>query len=115
MGRKRTTTDEQKKEQNRIRCRRWKERHGQRAKDLVRNRAFIKLGWNLESYKIAFEEQGGVCGICGRRVEGKNLDSDHKHTEPPKPRGLLCNACNQLLGNAKDSVSILEAAVEYLK
>jgi len=30
-------------------------------------------------------------------------------------RGLLCWNCNALLGNAKDSAGVLEAAIAYLK
>ena len=82
--------------------------------DVVRNNTLKKNGWTLEIYDLVFKAQNGVCAICRKTVEG-NLRSDHKHIEPPKPRGLLCDACNLLFGHAKDKPSILEAAAAYLR
>jgi hypothetical protein len=82
--------------------------------DIVRNNTLMKNGWTLEKYEAAFKEQNGVCDICNRRIEG-NLRADHKHGDPPKPRGLLCDSCNLLLGHAKDSPIVLEAAAAYLR
>lgn len=43
-----------------------------------------------------------------------DLHVDHDH-ETGLIRGLLCHHCNTLLGHAKDSVDVLEAAIVYLK
>lgn len=82
----------------------------------------------LETYGITEEEyaallaaQGGVCAICkGKR--GYNLDVDHDHEKErqghsPREciRGLLCKTCNRrLLPAAKDRVTLLNAAIDYL-
>ena len=42
------------------------------------------------------------------------LSVDHHHATG-QMRGLLCNHCNVGLGNFKEDVSYLEAAIEYLK
>ena len=39
---------------------------------------------------------------------------DHDHTTG-EVRGVLCDKCNRLLGSAKDDISILQSAIDYLK
>ena len=64
--------------------------------------------------------QDGKCAICNNpetsMLHGKvrDLSVDHCH-DTGKIRGLLCNACNHILGEAKDKVEILLSAAEYLK
>lgn len=80
-------------------------------------------GWTKESYASAKLAQEGRCAICGevpvpqliRGVLYEPLCADHEHSDPPKPRGLLCGECNMGLGKFKDSVELLERAVVYLK
>lgn len=64
-------------------------------------------------YDKLLEAQGGRCAICGSmRKYRLNVDHDHKTGEV---RGLLCRLCNgRLLTAARDSVDILEAAIDYL-
>jgi len=63
--------------------------------------------------------QNHCCEICGENVEncekgsGNRLAVDHCHNTN-KVRGLLCSACNILLGKAKDNISILQSAINYL-
>ena len=38
---------------------------------------------------------------------------DHNH-DTGEVRGVLCSACNSLIGYAKDSIETLEEAVRYL-
>lgn len=61
-------------------------------------------------------EQHGMCAICGRplAVDSKNTHADHDHTTG-RVRGLLCNQCNVLLGQAEDNIARLHAAIEYLR
>jgi hypothetical protein len=68
------------------------------------------------------ELQKGTCAIC-RKPEVvmdkkvgrlRNLAVDHCHGKG-HVRGLLCQGCNQGLGNFKDSPEILLAAIKYLE
>jgi hypothetical protein len=61
-----------------------------------------------------------VCDICGERETAldrfknpKVLAHDHDHATGMW-RGYLCQRCNHLLGNARDSIDVLEAAIRYL-
>lgn len=44
----------------------------------------------------------------------ESLYVDHCH-DTMKVRALLCQFCNQGIGQFKENVSILESAIEYLK
>ena len=50
------------------------------------------------------------CAICGDKT---NLVVDHSHTKK-KIRGMLCNRCNQGLGQFRDDPELLEFARIYL-
>lgn len=68
-------------------------------------------------YDRMLSEQGGQCGICPASKPGGNsarFHVDHCHASG-KVRGLLCSRCNQMLGQAHDDVTILSAAILYLK
>lgn len=57
-----------------------------------------KFGITLEQYDEMFENQNGVCAICGLvDATGRRLAVDHNH-ETGKIRGLLCVGCNARLG-----------------
>ncbi len=58
------------------------------------------------------EAQDGRCGICGEQP-GHTLCVDHDHVTG-RVRGLLCRECNHMLGNARDNIATLHAAVSYL-
>lgn len=72
-----------------------------------------------EWYDAAVEAQGGVCVICGqpetvmRFGKLKLLAVDHNHAG--KPRGLLCQGCNQGIGHLGKDLGRMEAAAEYLE
>ena len=80
-----------------------------------------KFGISQEQYDEMLQRQGGVCAICGeeeRRLHPKTqeqqmLSVDHCH-ETNQIRGLLCADCNFMLGNAKDNISTLAKAIQYL-
>lgn len=84
-------------------------------------------------YEALRSEQEYRCAICGDHedeiafvlggrprkdgkpsAEGKKLVIDHCHTTG-RVRGLLCNACNTLLGKASERPEVLIAAAAYLK
>ncbi len=69
-------------------------------------------GITLEAYNEMLEAQGGVCAIC-QSESNRMLDTDHCH-ETGEVRGLLCNGCNQGLGQFKDSPKRLQNAIDYL-
>lgn len=57
----------------------------------------------------------GLCGICEKRGTKKRpLHIDHCHRSK-KPRGALCGSCNIGIGHLRDDVSLLKAAISYLR
>jgi len=76
-----------------------------------------KYGITLDTYNSMYESQNGKCAICEGSFESgsrRGLVIDHCHTEG-NVRRLLCRQCNTGLGQFKDSVSLLEKAIKYLK
>ena len=72
-------------------------------------------GITWADYEKMFASQHGVCAICKSPPKKRRLSVDHCH-QTGRIRGLLCDPCNHiLLGAAKDSLSKLQAAIEYLK
>jgi len=94
-----------------------------KGKQALKN-AYLKkqYGITLDEYDPMLEQQKGVCAICGEKET--NLDTrtgrifelavDHCH-ETGKVRGLLCTKCNTGLGAFKDSVELLNKAINYLQ
>lgn len=82
-----------------------------RREDLMKN-----YGLSLEEYEQMHIRQAGKCKICG--LHESNLDTrlhvDHDHVKQ-HVRGLLCRACNFLIGLAKDDIEILSQAILYLQ
>lgn len=77
----------------------------------------VKYGLELEVYEKMYSEQNKLCLICQQPEPcSRNtfLAVDHCH-ETNKIRGLLCSNCNRGLGLFKDSVEILQNAINYLK
>lgn len=73
-----------------------------------------KYGLTLAAWDALFNGQGRCCAVCKTLIVTKRgwfTDHDHK---TGKLRGVLCHHCNLLLGNAKDDIAILAAAIEYL-
>lgn len=58
-----------------------------------------------------YAKQDGRCAICRQEMPSPVIDHDH---ETGMVRGLLCRACNLLLGAARDDVVVLRRAVGYL-
>lgn len=84
------------------------------------NKITYRYGITSTEYQERCEEQSNRCAICFKTPEeskGRSktkLVVDHCH-ETNKVRGLLCSACNSALGLLGDDVSVLEAAVNYIK
>ena len=61
-----------------------------------------------------FDNQGGVCAICGNKERNnRNLSVDHNH-DTGKVRGLLCELCNRKLGTMEDGM-FYKKALKYLE
>ena len=89
-----------------------------------RQRSFRwRYGITLDERDQMLAAQGGRCAICGA-VEpgGQGWCTDHDHACCPQKsrscgeciRGILCFACNVMLGCVRDNPATLSAAVEYL-
>jgi hypothetical protein len=94
----------------------WRCLTAKREKDKWHNGAW-RSTWFLPQLK----RQDYKCGICQVPI-GASAHEDHDHSCcPDSPgcekcrRGLLCAACNLGLGNFKDDVEVLQAAVVYLE
>jgi hypothetical protein len=72
-------------------------------------------GASIENYKEMQTQQGHMCKICKTHESNlkRKLFIDHCH-ETGKVRGLLCQYCNTMLGNAKDNMLVLQSAINYL-
>ena len=75
-----------------------------------------RYGITPEEYQALSDAQNGLCRICQGPPQGrwKRLHVDHDHATG-KVRGLLCHWCNNMLGHAKDSPTVLQAAIAYLQ
>lgn len=83
-----------------------------------------KHGISYDDYLKMYNDQDGKCKICLSEEKSyrSRLSIDHDHSCCPGEgscgkciRGLLCSNCNMFLGNAKDSIEILQAAIHYLQ
>jgi hypothetical protein len=79
-------------------------RYGRSDKDkATRRRCQLRLRYGItpEQYDFMLQEQGGVCKICKEEDKnGTRLAVDHCH-ETGAVRGLLCLACNNMLGQVE--------------
>jgi len=84
--------------------------------DIREYRLLKKYGINNEQYNSLIKKQNNKCAICNTQDNNfrKKLSVDHDH-KTGKIRGLLCYKCNLILGNANDSIEILNKAKKYLK
>jgi len=91
----------------------WDKVYKVRNKDKLRiRRNCYKYGLTEDQYKQLFLQQENKCAICGKIYDMLCVDHDHKTN---KVRGLLCNQCNLILGNAGDNKEILGNAIKYLE
>lgn len=89
----------------------------------------VRHRMTVEQYDELLAFQGGVCYICQRaRGVSRRLAVDHDHAlararcgHPHEEsceqcwRGLLCSACNDVLGHARDDPQYFSRARLYLK
>ncbi len=78
-----------------------------------------EYGITMDDYIKMRDAQGGVCAVCGNHETKKcggivqPLSVDHDHSSN-KIRGLLCDACNVMIGRARDDPAVLRNAAKYL-
>lgn len=79
-----------------------------------------RYGMTREQVEAMHAAQGKACAICEKPIpltgesRTKLAVVDHCHSSG-KVRGLLCQPCNMLLGNASDRPEVLRAAITYLE
>jgi hypothetical protein len=99
-------------------CKNAKERALNKTNPLRKRAELIKsrFGITLDQYNELFVKQSGCCGICKEPQSNfsKSFAVDHNH-KTNQIRGLLCDNCNRALGQFKDSDTILENALSYIK
>lgn len=89
-----------------------KHRLSQKCKDTTtKYRLATKYGLTLDQYTAAYTAQNGMCKICNTKFESLAVDHDHITN---RVRGLLCIQCNLILGNARDNITTLVNAIQYL-
>lgn len=77
-----------------------------------------RYGIEKEHFEALLERCGWKCESCSKELQrnsqrnGPCVDHDH---ETGNVRGILCHSCNRALGLLKDSTSIIQKLLEYLK
>lgn len=75
-------------------------------------RTYGLVGGDFDALVVAHD---GKCAICHNPFSSsRDRHIDHCHATG-KVRGLLCSACNTILGMSKDSSKVLISAARYLK
>lgn len=96
----------------------WDRANPEKLRDL-RRRVKLRKNYGItpDQHAAQLATQGGLCAICGRKLDGlsrQTVHVDHCHGTG-QLRGILCGSCNTGLGNFRDSESNLIAAIEYLR
>lgn len=85
------------------------------------SRCAKRYGLSVDDYNSLLEKQGNKCAICkcpqpneGKLSKRNRLVIDHDHLTG-RVRGLLCDPCNRAIGQFKENLSNIKAAVKYLE
>lgn len=87
----------------------------------VRRKYRDRYSLELEQVQAVYETQDGKCAICELELPPilsytpvwQSAVVDHDHSTGHL-RGLLCSACNLMIGHAKDDTNILHNGIVYL-
>ena len=72
-----------------------------------------KYNLTIEQHNKILASQDNRCDICKETfIDTPRVDHDHT---TGKVRGLLCSQCNTSIGGLRDSILIVESALNYLK
>src|SRR5437660_11818004 len=94
--------------------RRARELHPERVRARQRKNRIAQYGLTEEQYIAMYDQQCGLCAICGGSETNKRLAIDHDHTTG-QVRALLCNKCNLTLGIVDDNAEKLRAMADYVE
>lgn len=90
----------------------WKSKNLEKSRLSDRKRHYIRTyDLTTELAEQLVQNRVGECCICG---SVSPLVVDHCHTTG-KVRGLICSACNSVLGYSRDNIKTLENSIKYLK
>lgn len=93
----------------------WEKKNGYDHPEAARRHHLrLEYGITPEDYDRMFEEQRGVCAICGLPPTEKVFVVDHDHLTG-KVRGLLHRTCNSAIGIFNDDPALLRKAADYLE
>lgn len=87
--------------------------------NLRENHLKRKYGLTLADWNLLLKDQNNSCAICQNTFILDNPKHklfprvDHNH-QTGKIRGLLCNACNTVLGFFKEDITVLSRAQHYI-
>ncbi len=97
----------------------WRARNPEKTREIWRrsNRRNWRKRRLLSAERVEemLAQQGNCCAICksDQPKTKKGWHIDHCHATGVV-RGILCHACNIMLGNANDKPEVLHAAIGYL-
>ena len=96
-------------------ARNWKKNNPEKVKLTKRKNMLKKYGVTIESYDQMLSKQNHSCNICLKHESEFDirLSVDHCH-KTGRVRGLLCQACNTMLGKWKDDKEKFERAAAHL-
>lgn len=86
----------------------------QKKRERTRAATLKKYGWTEARFQLQLKRQGNACAGCLAAIDRVTARIDHSHTTG-EARGLLCDHCNWLLGNAKDDRQTLRRLAAYLE
>jgi len=98
-------------------CKKYRKNNPDKVKDVSLRYEF---DISLKEYEKIFEEQKGLCAICGNPEKEKRasrlirLAIDHNH-QTGKIRELLCKRCNVVLGFVEEDIDLLLNFINYLR
>lgn len=85
------------------RARQWRDNHPEKTAQIMRSVHYrLKYGMTIKDYDFLYAMQDGKCACCGREdnYNRNHFDIDHDHCTN-EVRGLLCTACNRMVGIAE--------------
>lgn len=105
---------------NKVKIKKYQEQRYLKIKDDLR---YQQYNLTREDFEKLLSSQGNRCACCGEASPGlRDWNVDHDHNCCPGKescgkciRGLLCSHCNPMLGFAKDNISRLQSAINYLR
>jgi hypothetical protein len=112
--------DETHKQGRREYFRNWRKAHPNRGRATRKSdRMRLEYGLTVDQYSQILLNQNNCCAICRtpfkeNGTHNEKAQIDHCHLTK-KVRGLLCGYCNMGIGKLRDSVAIVESALNYLK